>query len=165
MLQTSGAVFAQNEMSWSPTIRTLVGLRADGFRFDVTSDNPLNSGTESAGIVSPKGGVVVGPFNGTEFYLNAGLGFHSNDARGVTITVDPATGGPVERVTPLARAKGVEGGVRTVAVKGLQSSLTVWSLNLDSELVFVGDAGTTTPDAQATGTESSSPTTTARSRG
>ncbi len=143
VLQTSGAVFAQNETSWSPTLRTLGGLRAEAFRFDVTSDNPLNSGTESAGIVSPKGGVVVGPFGGTEFYLNAGLGFHSNDARGVTITVDPATGGPVERVTPLARAKGVEGGVRTVAVKGLQSSLTVWSLNLDSELVFVGDAGTT----------------------
>lgn len=143
VLQTSGGVFVQNEVAWSPTFRTLVGLRADAFRFDVESDNPLNTGTESAAIVSPKGGVVIGPFSGTEFYVNAGLGFHSNDARGATITIDPATGAPADRVTPLARAKAIEGGVRTVAVKGLQTSLTVWSLNLESELIFVGDAGTT----------------------
>jgi outer membrane receptor protein involved in Fe transport len=118
-------------------------LRVDGFRFDVSSDNPLNSGTATDGIVSPKGGVVIGPFGGTEFYANAGLGFHSNDARGVTITVDPVTGEPVDSVTPLARAKAIEGGVRTVAVRGLQTTVSVWSLNLDSELVFVGDAGTT----------------------
>jgi hypothetical protein len=143
VLQTSGAGFFENETAWSPTLRTLVGLRADAYRFDVTSDNPLNSGTETDGLVSPKGGVIVGPFSGTEFYLNAGLGFHSNDARGATITIDPATGEPADRVTPLARAKGIEGGVRTVAYKGLQTSLTIWSLSLDSELVFVGDAGTT----------------------
>ncbi len=143
VLQTSGAAFFQNETAWSPTLRTLVGLRADAYRFDVASDNPLNSGTESDGIVSPKGGLVFGPFKGTEFYLNAGLGFHSNDARGATITVDPATGAAAERVTPLARAKGIEGGVRTVAFQGLQTSVTVWSLNLESELIFVGDAGST----------------------
>ena len=58
---------------------------------------------------------MFGPFDGTELYVNAGLGFHSNDARGATITVDPATGDPADRVTPLARAKGAEFGVRTRA--------------------------------------------------
>jgi outer membrane receptor protein involved in Fe transport len=88
---------------------------------------------------------VIGPFEGTEMYANAGLGFHSNDARGTTITHDPNTGEPVDPVTPLVRAKGAEGGIRTVAIPHLQSSLTVWTLSLASELVFTGDAGTTEP--------------------
>ena len=71
------------------------------------------------------------------------MGFHSNDARGGVISVDPLTGEPVDRVTPLVRAKGAEFGVRTVRVRGLQSTLSLWYLGIDSELVFVGDAGTT----------------------
>ncbi len=86
---------------------------------------------------------MVGPFRGTEFYGNTGSGFHSNDARGATIRVDPSTGDPVQRVTPLARAVGAEAGVRTVAIPHLQSSLSLWTLGLASELVFIGDAGTT----------------------
>jgi len=86
---------------------------------------------------------VIGPFLGTEFYANAGVGFHSNDARGITITRDPKTGAPADQVTPLARARGAEAGMRTVAIPHLQSTVSLWSLNLDSELVFVGDAGTT----------------------
>jgi outer membrane receptor protein involved in Fe transport len=142
--QTSGGVHAQNEIAWSPWLRTLAGLRADGYRFDVTGiTDPLNSGTAYAGLVSPKAGVVVGPFRGTEFYGNTGMGFHSNDARGATITVDPITGEPANRVTPLARATGSEFGIRTVAIPRLQSSLSLWTLRLASELIFIGDAGTT----------------------
>jgi outer membrane receptor protein involved in Fe transport len=144
VVQSSGALHAQNEISWAPWLRTLAGLRIDGYRFHVTGiTDPLNSGTDFAGIASPKGGVVVGPFRGTEFYGNAGMGFHSNDARGATIRVDPITGEPASPVTPLARATGAEFGIRTVAVPRLQSSLSIWSLRLASELVFVGDAGTT----------------------
>jgi TonB dependent receptor/TonB-dependent Receptor Plug Domain/Carboxypeptidase regulatory-like domain len=143
VFQTSGAVYAQNEVEWTPWLRTLAGVRADGYRFDVDAGDPANGGTELAGLVSPKGGAVFGPWRGTEFYVNAGMGFHSNDARGATITRDPSTGRPAERVTPLVRAKGAEVGVRTVAIKHLQSSVALWTLNLDSELLFVGDAGTT----------------------
>jgi outer membrane receptor protein involved in Fe transport len=143
VLQSSGALFAQNETEWTPWLRTLAGVRVDGYRFNVDSIDPANSGTDYDGIASPKGGAVIGPFRGTELYANAGLGFHSNDARGATITRDPVTGEPADRVTPLVRAKGSEFGVRTVAIPHLQSSLALWSLNLDSELIFVGDAGTT----------------------
>jgi len=143
VLQTSVAGFGQNETEWTPWLRTTTGVRVDGYRFDVDSVDSANSGTEFAGLVSPKGGAVIGPFNGTEFYANAGLGFHSNDARGATITRDPATGEPADRVTPLARATGAEVGIRTVAIPHLQSSLAIWSLGLESELIFVGDAGTT----------------------
>ncbi len=141
--QSSAALHAQNEIEWGPRLRSLVGVRFDGYRFDVDAGDPRNSGVQYESIVSPKGGLVIGPFAGTEFYANAGWGFHSNDARGATITVDPSTGEPVDRVTPLVRAAGAEVGVRTVAVPHLQSSLALWSLTLDSELVFIGDAGTT----------------------
>ena len=86
---------------------------------------------------------MLGPWQGTEFYANAGYGYHSNDARGATITRDPNSGEPVDRVTPLARRRGAEVGVRTVAIPHLQTTFTLWTLGLDSELLFVGDAGTT----------------------
>jgi outer membrane receptor protein involved in Fe transport len=143
VLETSAAVHAQNETAWSPWLRTIVGIRADGYRFNVDAGNPVNGGTRNAGIVSPKAGAVIGPFNGTELYVNGGFGFHSNDARGTTITRDPITGAPVDPVTPLVRAKGAEAGVRTIALRHLQTSVTLWTLSLASELVFAGDAGTT----------------------
>jgi hypothetical protein len=121
----------------------MAGLRGDAFRFSVEAGDPVNGGRAHAGIVTPKGGVAVGPWRGTEIYANAGQGFHSNDARGVTIVRDPATGSPADRATPLVRATGAETGLRTVAVPHLQSSVTLWTLDLASELVFVGDAGTT----------------------
>ena len=141
--QTMAAVYAQTEIEWTRTLRTTVGLRADQYQFSVTSDQPLNSGNGSHGLVSPKVGAILGPWSGTEIYLNAGTGFHSNDARGAAISVDPVTGEPAERVTPLVRAKGAEIGLRTVRIRRLQSTVALWYLGIDSELLFVGDAGTT----------------------
>jgi outer membrane receptor protein involved in Fe transport len=114
-------------------------LRADATRFHVDDRiDPVNSGAATAGLVSPKGGVTVGPWRATEFYVNAGEGFHSNDARGVLAVRDPS-GAPITPVTPLVKAKGAEVGVRTVAAPHLQSTLTVWMLRLDSELTWDGD--------------------------
>ncbi len=141
--QTMAGVYAQTEIEWTRTLRTTFGLRADRYQFSVTSDNPLNSGDGADGLISPKIGAIFGPWNGTELYANAGTGFHSNDARGAAITVDPVTGEPADRVTPLVRAKGAEVGLRTVRIRGLQSTVALWYLGIDSELLFVGDAGTT----------------------
>jgi hypothetical protein len=144
VMETAAGAFVQNAIEWSPWLRTMVGLRGDAVRFKVDALATINSGTASSGLVSPKGGATLGPWSGTEFYVNAGMGFHSNDARGTTISIDPP-GNPADRVTPLVRAKGAEIGVRTVAFRHLQSTLSVWTLHLDSELVFTGDAGTTEP--------------------
>ena len=135
--------YAQMEIEWTQWLRTTFGLRGDRYRFDVTSDNPSNSGSGADNMLSPKLTAVFGPWRGTEIYANAGTGFHSNDARGAVITVDPASGELVEPVTPLVRAKGAELGVRTVRVRGVQSTVALWYLGIDSELLFVGDAGTT----------------------
>ena len=143
--QTSGAVYAQASVEVAPKVRAIAGVRGDIYRFNVASDIAANSGTDTAAIFSPKLSLVFGPFASTEFYLNGGYGFHSNDGRGSTLTVDPATGDPAERVSPLVRAKGAEIGVRSTAVKGFQTTLSVWLLDIGSELVFSGDAGITAP--------------------
>ena len=147
--QTSLGLFAESEAQWTPWARTTAALRGDLYRFDVAADIDANSGEETAFIASPRLGVALGPWAATELYLNAGLGFHSNDARGVTITVDPASGAPAETVDPLVRTRGAEFGVRTTALQGLQSTVSLWVLGLDSELVFVGDAGGTEASDQS----------------
>lgn len=143
--QTMTGLFAQSEIEWTPKFRTTVGVRADIYQFDVTSDLAANSGSGSDTMASPKFGAVLSPWSGTELYLNAGMGYHSNDARGAVTTIDPVSGDATDPVTPLVRAKGAEFGLRTVKVRGLQSTVSLWYLGIDSELLFVGDAGTTEP--------------------
>jgi len=143
IVETSAALWFDNAIRWTPSFRTVAGVRADTFRFDVQSDLAANSGKRTASIVSPKLNLIFGPWAKSEFYVNLGSGFHSNDARGTVISVDPKTGDPAERVTPLPRSKGLELGVRTSVLPGLQTALSVYGLDLASELVFVGDAGNT----------------------
>ena len=140
--ESSAGIYAMADCHVNSWFRIQPGVRADGFYFDVDSDNPANSGTETDGIVSPKLNVIFGPWADTEFYANAGMGFHSNDARGTTITVDPVTGGPADSVDPLVRTYGFELGARTEAVPDVVSTLALFYLHSDSELLYVGDAGT-----------------------
>lgn len=141
--QTSVAAYAQHELQWTPWLRSSAGVRVDGFLFDVTAIEPENSGDASDALVSPKGSLIFGPWKSTELYVNAGYGYHSNDARGTTITVDPSSGEAVDRVTPLARARGTEIGARVVPMRGVETDVSLWRLDLDSELLFIGDAGNT----------------------
>jgi outer membrane receptor protein involved in Fe transport len=141
--ETGGGVYAQSALEWSPWLRTILGLRADQYRFDVDSEDPRNSGNDSASLLSPKLTMIFGPWHNTELYANAGSGFHSNDARGVTIRIDPATGDPAERVTPLVRTRGAEVGLRTTPVPKFHMTAALCGLDIASELLFVGDAGTT----------------------
>jgi outer membrane receptor protein involved in Fe transport len=145
--ETSLSPYVENKVQWADKFRTVVGLRTDYYHFDVNSNLPVNSGTQDAMLVSPKGSLIFGPWAKTEYYLSGGLGFHSNDGRGVIQHVDPKTGDSVEPATPLVRTSGAEIGVRTTAVKGLQSTLALWLLDMDSELVFSGDAGSTEASA------------------
>ena len=143
IVESNAGLFLENATKWTPWFRTVVGLRGDSYRFKVRSDNADNSGTAKATMVNPKLSLVFGPWSKTEFYVNAGSGFHSNDARGTTIKFDPKTGDAVDRVTPLVRSKGAELGMRGNWLPGLQTSLAVYQLDLGSELLFVGDAGST----------------------
>lgn len=149
--ETSLGVYIQHRSYWLPWLRSVLGWRSDTFWFDV--HNQLlseNSGTDSTTLLSPKCGLVFGPWRKTELFFNAGYGFHSNDARGVTAGINPLDRTTsLQKVQGLSRQRGVEGGVRTHYVPGLMSSLAVWYLRSDSELVFVGDAGTTEPTGRS----------------
>ena len=144
--QSSYAVYAAESVHWNDWFRTDVGARFDVFHFDVESSLAANSGTADDSIASPKLTLVFGPWARTEYFLNAGYGFHSNDARGTTIRVDPNDGvTPVDRVDPLVRAFGSEVGLRTALIPRVQLAASLWMLKLDSELLFIGDGGTTEP--------------------
>ncbi|MCG8370050.1 MAG: TonB-dependent receptor [Proteobacteria bacterium] len=136
---------AQAETRWNEKWRTLFGIRADYFDFSVRSNLPANSGDTDDAIVAPKLSVVYALNADSEMYLSAGRGFHSNDARGTTIRIDPNTGLPAERVDPLVASTGAELGFRTFWNEKLNLSASLWYLELDSELLFVGDAGITEP--------------------
>jgi hypothetical protein len=143
IVETSGGLYIENTTRWTDTFRTVAGLRADAYRFNVRSDLAANTGKAEDSIASPSISLIFGPWAKTEVYLNTGTGFHSNDARGATIAVDPKSGDTADKVPPLVRSKGLEAGVRSEWLPGLQSSLAVYALDFDSELTFAGDAGTT----------------------
>jgi outer membrane receptor protein involved in Fe transport len=143
-VESAGPYFS-NTIEWTRWLRTVAGLRADFYRFDVDSNLPENSGTRRDSIVSPKVSAIFGPWAKTEYFLNWGRGFHSNDARGTTIAVDPKTGDPAAQVSPLVRTSGYEAGLRSQRIRNVTTSLALWELKQDSELLFVGDAGTTEP--------------------
>jgi outer membrane receptor protein involved in Fe transport len=141
----SVGIFAESTVRWTDWLRTTVGWRGDYYAADVTSlYDGTNSGGANAAIGSPKFRMVLGPFDKTELFLGAGYGMHSNDARGATTTEDPRD--PATKLSPsplLVRTKGAEVGVRSRIVPGLDSSLSLFVLDQDSEILFSGDAGDT----------------------
>jgi outer membrane receptor protein involved in Fe transport len=147
--EASSAVYYAGDVLWSPRLRTVFGLRYDYYDFDVDSDDPRNSGKENDSLWSPKFSGIYTANDSLELYLNAGKGFHSNDARGTTIRFDPKTGEPVDPVDPLVESMGAELGLRWAPGRILNTALSVWYLELDSELLYVGDAGTTEPSSKS----------------
>lgn len=141
--QASVGIYYQNEYHWSDKLRSVVGVRADFYDFDVTSDLVANSGSGDDSLVSPKVNLIYNYTQSTELFVSAGQGMHSNDARGVTVKIDPRSGEPVEPVDPLVKSHGAEIGARSFVNERLNLSVALWYLKLDSELLFVGDAGTT----------------------
>lgn len=146
IIQSTWGLYAEAELKPTKWLRVIPGLRGDVVQFDVTNSNIVgNAGAMTRGMVSPKLNVVFGPWAKTEFYLNAGTGFHSNDARGVISTVDPATGLPSSRATPLVRTYGAEVGIRNESIPKLVNTLSFWMLHSGSELIYEGDTGSSSP--------------------
>jgi len=139
VLEASYAPFVKAEIQPISWMRVVGGLRAETFTFDVRNrcqaciDPP--AGRTSSGIVLPKMSLILGPWLNTEFFANYGQGYHSNDARSA---VTPGS-------SPLARSKNYEIGIRSKpwGLDGMELIATLWQIDLQSELVFVGDSGTT----------------------
>ncbi len=143
--ETRVGPFLENKTQWLPWLRTVAGFRADVYAYHDTDYTDDVAGGGTSAIVSPKLSLILGPWDKTEIYLNGGYGFHSNDIRGVVGPPIVGNDAPKGSVSPLVKSQGAEVGVRTTFVPGLQSSLTLWLLDLDSELVFDGDAADNEP--------------------
>lgn len=139
----SGALYAEAKVHLTPAIRATFGLRGDVYHFDVRSDLAANSGKASASLLSPKASLAWAPIEQFELYANYGRGFHSNDARGTSINIDPNTGDAATPVNPLVPGTGTEIGVRARPLRAMTLTGTIWQLKLASELLFLGDGGTT----------------------
>jgi len=161
--------YAENKIQWTEKFRWDLAIRGDEAIYNVTSLTPpyvatelpgspvvnfaeLNSGTATKFLPSPKASLIFGPWSKTEFYVQGGFGFHSNDARGATQRTEPISPDnpfPTSStpIPPLVATKGGEFGVRTSAVPHLQSTLSLWYLHSDSELQQDGDTGSTVASA------------------
>ena len=167
-----GSAYVESKMQWAGKFRSVLALRGDDEKFVVnslayptdivalpdgttTTVNAANSGSATKFLPSPKASLIFGPWANTEFYLQGGFGFHSNDGRGATQTVQPVSpDNPypnmlIPKITPLVQTKGGEIGVRTVTIPHLQSTLALWYLRSNSELLQDGDTGGTSASEQS----------------
>jgi TonB dependent receptor/TonB-dependent Receptor Plug Domain len=146
--ETHGSLWTQSAVEFSPTWRAVAGLRLDRLRANVNALSlPTNSGKASDTLLSPKLAVVWSATPRNELFFNTGRGFHSNDARGLTAKVDPRSGNAVDPVQGMVPITGHEIGWRSEAIRGLQTSVSIWNLRSASELVYIGDAGNTEASA------------------
>ena len=163
-------LWTDTAVRWTPWLKTVTGARFDYYNAAVSSlqalydvpklaastglpafllAGPFNQGVKNASLFSPKLSIIVGPFYKTEFYANYGEGFHSTDARGTVLRVSTAeladNDGFVQAasIPLLVKSRGAEIGARTKFIEGLDSSISLFWLNLESENQFVGDSGTT----------------------
>ena len=157
--------YVENKIQWADKFRTVLAVRGDEALYDVTNLTPgyvaaelpgapvinfaaANSGTANKFLPSPKASLIFGPWAKTEVYVQGGFGFHSNDARGATQTMQPISPDnpfptATARIPALVPTKGTEVGVRTSAFSHLQSTLSLWYLHSESELQQDGDTGGT----------------------
>lgn len=139
ILEASYAPYIKAEVQPLSWMRVTGGFRAETFTFDVRNRCPdcaeQPAGRRTSSIVLPKANLILGPWLRSEFFANYGEGYHSNDARSVV-----ASGS-----SPFARARTYEVGVRSKpwGPDGIEFVTTLWGIDLKSELVFVGDEGTT----------------------
>jgi TonB-dependent Receptor Plug Domain len=142
------SAYFENRYQWSDWFRTVIGFRGDLIDASVTDllGGP-NGGTATSFLASPKLQMIFGPWYDTEFYIDGGFGYHTNDARGATSKDAPLAsgGGPAPAVPLMVQQKGGEMGLRTTIIPGLQTTIAYWFLFSNGELTFNGDTGDTVP--------------------
>jgi outer membrane cobalamin receptor len=153
--ELSASLWTEAEVALTDRLRLIGGIRVDAYDWDVAAVEETNSGSGDEHLVSPKLAAAWRFNDSLEGYASWGKGFHSNDVRGATIAVDPGTGDLVDPVEVLVESEGAEIGLRFERGRRFNATLAAFWLELDSELVYVGDAGTTEPNdaTERTGVE------------
>jgi len=170
---TIGSPWISNKIQWSEKFRSVLAVRGDYGRGVLTNfNNPTNPNypfdpfpgdfnpnthrSVAKFLPSPKASLIFGPWGNTEFYLDGGFSYHTNDVRGSTQTYEPVSPDYPYYNSPnplpislLVQTKGGEAGVRTAAIPHLQSTLEIWYLHSNGELLQDGDTGGTTPSPES----------------
>ncbi len=169
-------VWAQSKIVFNIHWRLELGLRGDYITYDVddhlgnandtlSNGRPHASGYAQQAMLNPKFNVVYSPSAQVDIYMNAGTGFHSNDARNVIFTqkakeieqVKLREGWSEQKIADwlkkhnfdpqqqftgtMPRAYGAETGIRAELFKRLNVGVAVWYMYLDKEFVYAGDGG------------------------
>ncbi len=142
---TLADIWGDATVHWTDQLRTTLGLRADHMIYDFTAIEAANSGDGADTQWSPKASIAYTLTGDLEAYGSYGYAFHSNDARGAVLTQDPVTGDPVTPSPVFVESKGGEVGLRWEPAQTFNLSAAIFQLELDSELIFIGDAGTSEP--------------------
>ncbi|MCW3071701.1 MAG: hypothetical protein JWO44_1591 [Bacteroidetes bacterium] len=138
--QRSSGIYFNEAFHINEHLRIELGGRYDYFIFDVEDQLPADSihinysDYNYQALFSPKLNCVYTATNRLQFFLNAGSGYHSNDARSVVQQQDDHR---------LPRSVGAEiGSLAHIGNKAVLSA-ALWWMDLENELVYVGDDGTT----------------------
>ena len=176
VLERNLYLWGQEQIFFGDHLRLVLGLRGDYFSFNVEdrldgvpADLPHASGYAQDAILSPKASLVWSPMQAADLFVNAGSGFHSNDARDVVLDrragdlakawradglseADIRSGLERRNIDPghldagtLPRAVGAEIGTRLRLPARVNVGAALWWLDMAEEFVFVGDGGVTEP--------------------
>jgi outer membrane receptor protein involved in Fe transport len=171
--ETIGSPWVSTKVQWSSKFRSILALRGDEGKGVLTSFtnptspdypndpfpanfNPNTHQSVTKFLPSPKASLIFGPWAKTELYVQGGASYHTNDVRGSTQLYEPVspdypyynTPNPI-KIPFLVQTKGAEVGVRTTAVRQLQSTVEIWYLHGNSELLQDGDTGGTSASLQS----------------
>ena len=143
--ELSLGAFGEVEIFLTERLRGNFGLRADHYDFEVDALQSEHSGGGNTSLANPKFNLAWRLADNLEAYASWGRGFHSNDVRGATFReiAQDGTLGATRELLP--RSEGAELGLRYEAGEQFNATLVAFSLDIDSELAFVGDAGATEP--------------------
>ena len=117
-------------------------LRVDylGFTYrDLAGSSPVRQSRNQT-VISPKFNILFSPTRQLQLYVKSGIGFHSNDAR-VVVTQNGKEA--------LPKARGLDVGAIWKPIPRLWVNGALWSLDLDQEFVYVGDAGIVEPNGKS----------------
>ncbi|MGB6450561.1 MAG: TonB-dependent receptor [Steroidobacteraceae bacterium] len=146
---SSVAGYVQDTTHWTDWFRSVIGFRED---YMYGSDVGTWYGTASRALPEPKASLIFRVAEDTELYTSYGVGFHSDDLRGVNqARIEGVDGAPL-----IAKQTGEEVGVRQDFFDHkIATTLAVYSLDAQSETTYNPDIGQDTagPGSHRTGFE------------
>ena len=130
-----GTSLSYNKWTFNPSVR----IDYFDFKYNDALLTTYKTQNKSKSAISPKFNFLYNQSNKLQFYLKGGKGFHSNDTRVVVAK---------ENGNTLPAAVSGEVGFMWKPMSKMFLSMGYWSLNLEQEFVYVGDAGIVEPSGR-----------------